>query len=146
MEISNRIHRWLPVVAVVIVTAISTGCSNQNPTAPVDANHAIQTAGTLIDHRVGQKGDSFTYEGLVERVDYKNGVVYFAKGFAVVVPIETVVRYWPSKQLIKFSKEFIYAGATVTAGGSFKDNGTAIAETLEVPQELGDITVKPILN
>jgi hypothetical protein len=146
MKITNRLNRWLPVVAVVIVAAISVGCSDQNPTAPIDANHAIQTAGSLVQNRAAQKGDAFACEGLVERVDYKNGVVYFAKGFAVVVPSETVVRLWPSKALIEFSEEYVHAGATVTARGSFKDNGTAIAESLEVHQELGDNSIKPTLN
>ena len=134
------------IAAVAIVAAASIGCSDQSPTGPAATDSSIQTIGPLIDNRAGQKGDTFAWKSPVERVDFKNGTIFFAKGFSVIVSADAVVRLSPSNRLIQFDEENVHAGATITVRGYFKENGTAIAESLEVHEELGDNTVRPTAN
>ena len=122
------------VIAIAMaLTAI--GCSHNSPTGPIQSDLSAQMTGP------GSFGSGETrkpsYEtkliGDVIKIDSANSVFVIGKSDQlVVVTSSTKARLLPITKEVLFDFKYLKPGLTVTVYGFTKDNGTVVAELVDV--------------
>lgn len=137
---SRMTNRTMAAVAALVLLVAVVGCSNNSsPVAPMTDNTSVINKAPIGDR--SDSGNSFSFTGVISKVDMQERMVAFDKdGPTVYIDKTAKARVLPGTRESDDVFHYLVIGKTVTVyGEEMRDEAyRAVITTVEIKRDLSD--------